>query len=40
VVLPQLKTLQKPKNVHFTAAGSKALAEKVAKYILKTIDQQ
>ena len=28
--LPQLEKLQLPRNVHFTAAGSKALAEQVA----------
>ena len=30
---PQLEKLQLPRNVHFTAAGSKALAEQVAKVI-------
>ena len=31
--LPQLKQIQEPVNVHFTAAGSTALAEQVAKLI-------
>ncbi|HYI95294.1 MAG TPA: SGNH/GDSL hydrolase family protein [Bryobacteraceae bacterium] len=31
--LPQLKQIQEPVNVHFTAAGSNALAEQVAKVI-------
>ncbi len=39
-IVARLKTLQKPKNVHFTAGGSKALAEEVAKHILKAIGQQ
>lgn len=39
-VLPQLKRLQKPKNVHFTEDGSKALAQEVARYISKAIGQQ
>ena len=39
-VLPQLKTLQRPENVHFTPDGSKALAKEVAKYVLKALGQQ
>ena len=35
--LPRLKTIQRPKNVHFTAAGSKALARQVADHILKAL---
>lgn len=31
--LPQLKKIQKPKNVHFTPAGSEVLAKQVAKSI-------
>ena len=38
-VLPQLKKLQRPKNVHFTSAGSKILAKEVEKYILKALGQ-
>ncbi len=38
-VLPQLETLQQPKNVHFTEAGSKALAQEVTKHILHAIGQ-
>lgn len=32
-VLPQMKALQKPNNVHFTKEGSVALAKQVAKYL-------
>lgn len=39
-VLPKLKELQKPKNVHFTSKGSTAMAEEVARYILEAIGQQ
>jgi acyl-CoA thioesterase-1 len=39
-VLPQCEALQKPRNVHFTEDGSKALAQEAAKHILKAIDQQ
>ncbi len=33
LVLPKLKTLQKPRNVHFREEGSKVLAEQVATMI-------
>lgn len=36
--LPRLPELQQPKNVHFTAEGSKALAGEVARYILEALD--
>ncbi len=39
-VLPQLSSLQKPTNVHFTAEGSKALAQEVANHILQAIGEQ
>jgi acyl-CoA thioesterase-1 len=32
-VLPRIEELQRPRNVHFTEAGSRALAEQVAKVI-------
>ena len=35
--LPKLKDIQRPKNVHFTPGGSKALAEQVAAAILKAL---
>jgi acyl-CoA thioesterase-1 len=35
--LPRLKEIQRPANVHFTPAGSKALAEQVAASILKAL---
>ena len=35
--LPRLKEIQRPKNVHFTPAGSQALARRVANSILKAI---
>lgn len=34
---PRLAKIQQPKNVHFTAAGSKALAEEVAKQITRAL---
>lgn len=39
-VLPKLKTLQKPRNVHFTPKGSTAMAKEVARYILEAIGQR
>ena len=36
-VLPRLKELQRPRNVHFTDEGSAALAEQVAKHILTAL---
>lgn len=33
-VLPRIGDLQRPKNVHFTESGSKALAEQVSNYII------
>ena len=39
-VLPQLKEMQRPKNVHFTPEGSKALAQEVAQHILRALGQQ
>ncbi len=35
--LPRLKEIQRPANVHFTAEGSKALAQQVAASILKAL---
>ena len=35
--LPKLKEIQRPRNVHFTPDGSKALAEQVAAAILKAL---
>jgi lysophospholipase L1-like esterase len=35
--LPQLKALQRPKNVHFTPEGSKALAREVDRHIRKAL---
>jgi len=35
--LPRLKQLQKPRNVHFKPEGSRALAQEVAKHILKAL---
>lgn len=32
-VLPQMEAIQKPENVHFTEAGSKALASQVVKHL-------
>ncbi len=37
--LPRLKRIQRPKNVHFTPAGSQALARQVANSILKALGQ-
>ena len=39
-VSPKLAKLQIPKNVHFTAAGSKVLAEEVKRHIVKAIGEQ
>jgi len=39
-VLAQRKTLQRPKNVHFTPEGSKILAKEVEKSVLKALGQQ
>lgn len=36
--LARQKEIQLPKNVHFTAAGSKTLAEEVAKHISKALE--
>jgi len=38
--LPRLGTLQQPNNVHFTPEGSKALAQEVARHILKALGKQ
>lgn len=40
VVLPQLSTLQRPKNVHFTPQGSKALAKEVETHVLRALGPQ
>ena len=37
-MLPRMNELQRPNNVHFTAEGSKALAEKVAERILEVLE--
>lgn len=39
-VRPKLGTLQKPKNVHFTAEGSKALAGEVARHISEALSHK
>jgi len=39
-VLPRLKELQNPKDVHFSGAGYDALGEQVAKVIQETLAQQ
>jgi len=36
--LERLEKIQRPKNVHFTPEGSKALAEQVVKHVLKALD--
>lgn len=36
--LPRLDEIQRPKNVHFTEAGSELLAQQVAKSILKALN--
>jgi len=38
--LPRLKEIQRPANVHFTADGSKALAEQVAAAVLKALAEK
>jgi len=38
--LPQLEKLQQPKNVHFTAEGSKALGEHVAEVIAEALEEK
>ena len=38
--LPRLGELQRPRNVHFTEAGSQLLAQQVADSILKAIEKQ
>jgi len=38
--LPQLDRIQQPKNVHFTAAGYKALAQEVARVIAGELNAQ
>lgn len=38
-VHPRIKELQKPNNVHFTAKGSRVLAEEVARHILKELKE-
>lgn len=38
--LPRLEKIQRPKNVHFTPEGSKALAEQVASHILKALEKR
>jgi acyl-CoA thioesterase-1 len=37
---PQLKQIQRPANVHFTPAGSKALGQQVVKHIEKAIQNR
>jgi len=37
--LPRLSTIQNPRDVHFTKAGSQLLAEQVAKYIAEALDE-
>ena len=37
---PQLKQIQRPANVHFTPAGSKALGQQVVKHIEKAIQDR
>lgn len=38
-VLPQMKALQRPRNVHFTEYGNKKLAERVAQSIIEDIEK-
>lgn len=38
-VVPRMSEIQKPHNVHFTEAGSKALAEKVADRIKEALEE-
>lgn len=40
LVLPKLRTLQKPRNVHFKPEGSKFLADQVAAVIQAALDQE
>ena len=35
--LPKLKEIQRPKDVHFTEAGSKVLAEHTAKMMVEAL---
>ena len=37
--LPQLESIQRPNNVHFTEEGSRLLAEQVARYILDALEE-
>lgn len=37
---PRLEKIQRPKNVHFTPEGSKALAEQVASHVLKALEDR
>ena len=37
---PRLEKIQRPKNVHFTPEGSKALAEQVAKHVLEALEKR
>jgi hypothetical protein len=37
---PRLETIQRPKDVHFTPEGSKALAGQVAEHILKVLAER
>lgn len=38
-VLPRMTEIQKPQNVHFTKAGSQALAKQVANHIQEILDE-
>jgi acyl-CoA thioesterase I len=40
LALPRVSEIQRPKNVHFTEAGSQLLAKQVANSILKALDSQ
>ena len=37
---PRLKSIQRPKNVHFTEAGYEVLAGEVAEHILMVLDDK
>lgn len=38
--LPRLDSIQRPRNVHFTPAGSRLLAEQVTQNILSALDDR
>jgi len=40
LAMPQLKKIQRPRNVHFTDAGSEVLAKQVTRHILKALGKE